>query len=213
MEFSFFLRGFVLGFSIAAPVGPIGILCIRNTLTRGLAIGFVSGLGAATADGFYGSVAGFGLSLITDFLVAHSIWLRLMGGAFLCYLGVTTFLAKSKLNNWSEVEGESHSVLRASLWSAYLSTLFLTITNPLTILAFATMFAGLGLVQTGGNTGNAIALVCGVFLGSATWWFILSYGVSLFRHKFNPHILRWVNRLAGIMIVAFGLVALLSVWR
>src|SRR6478735_6371119 len=93
MDLGFFLKGLVLGFSIAAPVGPIGVLCIRRSLAEGRVVGFVSGLGAATADAFYGAVAAFGLTFISALLVSQQLWLRAIGGAFLCYLGVKTFLA------------------------------------------------------------------------------------------------------------------------
>lgn len=213
MDFSFFLRGFILGFSIAAPVGPIGILCIRSTLTKGRLVGLVSGLGAATADGIYGGIAAFGLTFIANFLMSYAVWLRLIGGLFLCYLGVTTFLAKpAKLEAVTESEKPTKFADYSPILRAYGSTFLLTLTNPITILAFATVFAGLGLANTGGNYVSAAILVLGVFAGSAAWWLLLSSGINLFRRKFDTTGLRWVNRVAGIMIVAFGVVALLS-WR
>ncbi len=203
MEASFFLRGLVIGFSIAAPVGPIGVLCIRRTLVDGRLAGLVSGLGAATADAFYGSLAGFGLTLVSNFLVSQQRWLRLVGGLFLLYLGVKTFL--------SAPSDQSNLVVKTGsrgLWSAYLSTLLLTLTNPLTILSFAAIFAGLGLVETGGDALAAGILVLGVFCGSAAWWLLLSNGISLLRKRVTGEMLRWVNRIAGVMILGFGVVAL-----
>jgi threonine/homoserine/homoserine lactone efflux protein len=201
MDIGFFLRGLAIGFSIAAPVGPIGVLCIRRTLADGRASGLVSGLGAATADALYGCVAGFGLTFISNTLISQQVWLRLIGGAFLCYLGLKTFLARS---------AEQAATAKAnSLVAAYVSTLFLTLTNPMTILSFAAIFAGLG--GASGNYVSALVLVLGVFVGSALWWLTLSTGVSLFRTKFTPHGLRWVNRVSGLVITTFGLFALLSV--
>lgn len=204
MDISFLFRGLVIGFSIAAPAGPIGVLCIRRTLTEGRASGLVSGLGAATADAVYGSIAGFGLTLISGFLVDQQTWLRLIGGAFLCSLGIRTLLA-------APAEGAA-SVKGNGLVGAYASTLFLTLTNPLTILSFAAIFAGLGLASTSGNYVSAATLVLGVFVGSAAWWLLLSGGVSLLRSRFDARAMRWVNRISGGIITIFGVLALLS-WR
>jgi len=202
MSIAFFLRGLLIGFSIAAPVGPIGVLCIRRTLAEGRAAGLISGLGAATADALYGCVAGFGLTFISGILIQQQTALRLVGGAFLVYLGIRTFLARP---------AEQPASARGSgLLSAYASTFLLTLTNPLTILSFAAVFAGLGLASAGGNYGSAAMLVLGVFRGSALWWCLLSGGVSLFRARLNLRALRWVNRLSGVVIAGFGIAALLS---
>lgn len=202
MDFGFFFRGLLLGFSIAAPVGPIGVLCIRRTLSDGRAIGFVTGLGAATADSIYGFVAAFSLTFISDLLISQQMWIKLIGGIFLCYLGVKTFL--------SEPANRAARVGGTGLAGAYGSTLFLTLTNPTTILSFVAVMAGLGLGNTGGNYLAAAVLVVGVFFGSALWWLLLSGGVNLFRSKFDVHALRWVNRLSGLIILAFGALALFS---
>lgn len=200
MDLTFLFRGLLIGFSIAAPVGPIGVLCIRRTLADGRAAGLVSGLGAATADALYGCVAGFGLTLIANFLVAQQWWLGLIGGLFLCYLGVKTFLSKPA-DQAAHAKG-------TGLLGAYASTFFLTVTNPITILSFAAVFAGLGLANTRGNYGTAAVLVLGVFLGSAIWWLLLSGGVSLLRERFTTTALQWVNRISGVIIIGFGLFAL-----
>lgn len=202
VDIGFFLRGLIVGFSIAAPVGPIGVLCIRRALAEGHASGFVSGLGAATADAIYGCVAGFGLTIISSLLITQQGWLRLIGGAFLCYLGLKTFLARPA--------EEAASAKGSGLLGAYASTLFLTLTNPMTILSFAAIFAGLGAASAGGNYLSAGVLVLGVFIGSALWWLILSSGVGVFRTKFSPQGLRWINRVSGVIITGFGLFALLS---
>jgi threonine/homoserine/homoserine lactone efflux protein len=198
----FWLRGLLIGFSIAAPVGPIGVLCIRRTLADGRVYGLVSGLGAATADAFYGSVAGFGLTFISSLLIGQSFWLRLIGGAFLCYLGVRTFLARPAEKAAADKSN--------SLAGAYASTLFLTLTNPTTIFSFAAIFAGLGIASTAGNYLDAGLLVLGVFIGSALWWLTLSSVVSIFRAKFGARQLQWVNRISGIIILVFGVLALVS---
>jgi len=165
----------------------------------------VSGLGAATADAIYGCIAGFGLTFISSFLVSQQVWLRLIGGVFLCYLGLKTFLARPA--------EEAASAEGRGLIGAYVSTFLLTLTNPMTILSFAVIFAGLGLGSASGNYISAGLLVSGVFIGSALWWLMLSGGVGLLRTRFNLQGLRWVNRISGIIITGFGLIALLSVRR
>ena len=212
MNIGFLLRGLLIGLSIAAPVGPIGVLCIRRTLAGGRVYGLVSGLGAATADAFYGSVAGFGLTFLSSFLIEQRFWLRLIGGLFLCYLGVKTLLAQPA-EQAAAAKGNGLAEARKRFGpnaGAYASTLLLTLTNPTTILSFAAIFAGLGLASVSGSYLSSGLLVLGVFLGSALWWVLLSGGVSLFREKLGTRQLRWVNRLSGLTILAFGVLALLS---
>jgi threonine/homoserine/homoserine lactone efflux protein len=196
------LKGVVLGFSIAAPLGPIGVLCIRRTLADGRATGFVSGLGAATADTFYGGVAAFGLTAISGLLTQQQGIIRLVGGVFLLYLGLRTLLAKPAT--------QAASVRRGGLLGAYGSTVILTLTNPTTILSFIAIFAGLGVASGAGGFGSAGLLVLGVCCGSALWWLILSSGVSLVRARITPRVLRWVNIVSGTLLIGFGLLALLS---
>ena len=203
MELHFLWKGLVIGFGIAAPVGPVGVLCIRRTLAQGRLVGLLSGLGAATADAVYGAMAGFGLTVVAAFLLQQQFWLRLLGGLFLMYLGGKAFLATPA----AAAPGGKNGGLLA----AYTSTFLLTLTNPATILSFAAIFAGAGLASTAGNYGQAIVLVMGVFAGSALWWLLLSGGVSLFRAKLTPNRLRWVNRLAGVVIGGFGLFILAGV--
>ncbi len=201
----FLIRGMIFGLSIAAPVGPIGVLCIRRTLADGRLAGFVSGLGTATADACYGAIAAFGLTFVTTFLVDQQFWLRLIGGSFLCYLGATTFLSRPA--------ERSAAMGRSGLRNIYFTTFGLTLTNPLTILTFAAIFAGIGVGELNGAYGSASLLVLGVFLGSALWWLVLSSGMGLMRTKLTPARLVWVNRLSGLVIAAFGVVALLSIVR
>nr|WP_262679198.1 LysE family transporter [Paenibacillus sp. J5C2022] len=193
------MKGIVIGLSIAAPVGPIGVLVIRRTLTQGKIYGILSGLGAASADAVYGLIAGFGLSIVTQFLIGHRLWLQLVGGLFLCYLGIRTWMSSA-----SEQPAKAQS---GHLFGAFLSVFFLTLTNPVTILAFAGIFAGLGFAQS--NTDSALTLVFGVFLGSALWWLVLSLLVGSFNRALNQGRLLWINRISGIVILLFGVYALL----
>ncbi len=203
METTFFLKGLILGFIIAAPVGPIGILCARRTLTHGRRAGFFSGMGAATADAIYGFIAAFGLTYISDFLIGHQALLRIVGGTVLCIIGFRTLVA---------APGETSVAPKTALRFAgmYTSTFFLTLTNPMTIFSFAAVFAGFGLAGARGSLLSAGVLILGVFLGSGIWWLFLVGVVSLFRRRFKQHELLWINRIAGLVIAGSGVLALLS---
>jgi threonine/homoserine/homoserine lactone efflux protein len=200
-EFYFLLKGLLIGFAIAAPVGPIGVLCIRRTLADGRLVGFLSGLGAATADMFYGAVAVFGLTAVQDILVGQQFRLHLLGGLFLLYLGARTFFNKP-------AEKAALTDSKRGLFSAYLSTLGLTLTNPATIISFTVIFAGIFPASSIVRGLSSVALVLGVFLGSAAWWLTLSGTVGFFRERFTPAWMTWVNRLAGVIIFGFGAWAL-----
>ena len=196
MDVSFFLRGIIIGFAIAAPVGPIGVLCIQRTLNRGMSFGFVSGLGAATADACYGIIAAFSVAAVFNFLNAQKVWFSLAGGLYLGYLGIKAF--RTVPENRIET---SNGMGRLS---AYLSIFVLTLTNPMTIFAFAAVFAGFGFGNTEGNYLNAVILVIGVFAGSAMWWLTLSGITGLIRHKFSATHLAWINRVSGVVILGFA---------
>lgn len=205
MDAGVFARGLLLGFAIAAPVGPIGVLCIRRTLADGRAAGLLSGLGAATADALYGAVAALGLAVVTNLLVGQQWWLRLLGGLFLCYLGGKTALSRPPAATTARPPRGAGPV------GMYPSTFLLTLTNPLTILSFAGVFAGMGPAtsQRAGYAGTAL-LIAGVFAGSALWWLLLSALVGLARGRLTPRSLGWVNRASGLIIVGFGVLALAS---
>jgi threonine/homoserine/homoserine lactone efflux protein len=193
-----FLTGLLIGISIAAPVGPIGVLCIRRTLAHGTMTGLASGLGAATADAAYGCVAAFGLTAVSGFLVRQQMALGIVGGGFLCYLGIRTFCSRPAAG--SATPGG------AGLLSAYASTVLLTLANPATILSFAAVFAGLGLGRSA-DYGSAVRTVAGVFLGSACWWVILSGGVGMVRSRVADSWMRAINRVSGAVLFGFGLAA------
>jgi threonine/homoserine/homoserine lactone efflux protein len=194
------LRGALIGFCLAAPVGPIGLLCIQRTLQNGRSYGLVTGLGAATADALYGVAAGFGLAAAQRFLVAHAFTLRLAGGAFLLCLGMQALLQKAPPHSEAAPAG--------GRLSAYGTTLALTLSNPMTILSFAAMISG--SLPPSMHSPAALALfVLGVFLGSASWWLMLSGLVGAFRALLMAR-LRWVNVAAGLAIVAFAVASLWS---
>jgi threonine/homoserine/homoserine lactone efflux protein len=204
MDPGFFIRGLLIGLSIAATVGPMSFLCIQHTLNRGQPYGLVSGLGIATADGVYGSIAAFGITVLTHFLVSEQIWIRLIGGLFLVYLGIKTVLTKP---------AERAAVLKTKTngyFGAYASTFLLTLTNPLTILSFTAIFAGIGVGSASKSIFSATAVVIGVFAGSTIWWIILTSGISLLRKTITPVWLLWINRISGSMITLFGMLALFT---
>ena len=191
-----FLKGLAFGFLLAATVGPMWILCFRRTLAHGRLFGFVSGMGVATADALYGSMAAFGLTAVSGFLLAQKFWLAAIGGAFLCWLGVKTLL--------SHPGDRPADVPAGSLAVAYTSTFALTLTNPATILAFVAIFAGLGLAAST-SYAEAALVVLGVVIGSAFWWTVLALGAGWLRKRAGPRLLRTINIVAGVSILAFGI--------
>jgi threonine/homoserine/homoserine lactone efflux protein len=197
------LRGFALGFAIAASPGPIFFLCLRRTLLRGRLIGLASGLGVATADGFYAALAAFGVGAVTSVLVGERRWLALAGGIALVVLGLRTVVDRP-----APAEA-APSTDRSGLGWAYLSTLGLTITNPATILSFAALVATLGIGLSGGYLRPSL-LVLGVFVGSATWWGVLAGLVAGLRTRVTPKLVRGISTLSGLAIVALGVLAILS---
>ncbi|HEV7665986.1 MAG TPA: LysE family transporter [Chloroflexota bacterium] len=203
MDLSLAVRGFILGCSVAAVVGPIALLCLRRTLTGGFLVGFLSGLGAATADASYAAIGGSGISAAAALLVEQRLWLRLLGGLFLIHLAVRTLRA---------VPAQSAAVVPAApglqLLAAYTSTLALTISNPMTILSFGAIFAGMGLGALGADSPmSALLLVGGVFVGSTAWWLILAAVAARLRSAFTPRRLRLVNIGSGLLFLGFGVQA------
>ncbi len=195
------LKGLLIGAAIAMPVGPICMLIIRRSLAQGFAAGAATGLGAASADGFYGAVAGFGLASVASFLVTAHTPLRAIGGLALILIGLLSFRDSPR---------EAGSAAFAqSLPAAYLSALLLTLANPLTIISFAAVFAGLGIVETAGSYKAAAIFVAAIFIGSALWQLLVSASVALVRTRLTPSMMRWINRVSGLLLIGFGLFA----WR
>lgn len=200
---SFLLKGAIIGFCVAAPVGPIGVLCIRRTLQFGRWSGLFTGLGAALAGAFYGGIGAFGLTFVSESLIAHQLWLKLIGGLFLIYLGVKTFLTKS---------AKKHStVSHKTLLNDFISTFFLTLTNPMTIISYLAIFTGFGVSNMPRQYSHSSWLVLGIFLGATFWWMILSEGITFFREKVSQKAMLWINRIAGCIIAIFGIAALISI--
>lgn len=201
MELIYFFKGLIIGFLMAVPIGPVGILTIRKTLSEGHSRGMIIGLGAATADAFYGSMAAFGLTFISDAIHQQQFWFRLIGGGVLVFFGIRTFLRKKKQ---AAVATDTSGLVRS-----FFSACFLVLTNPVTIFAFIAVFAAFGL----GNKLDLVSasiLVSGVFAGSYLWFLTLSYIATIFRKKLDSDGMRWVNIIAGILIILSGIAALIS---
>lgn len=202
MEVSLFLKGFVIGLMVAVPVGPIGLLCVNRTLHKGPAYGLVSGLGVATADAISAGIVALGLTLVSTFLIDQQTWLRLIGGLFLCYVGVSIVL--------THPHEQSNSAKENNLLRAYASTFLLTLTNPLTVLSFVAIYAAWGIEDLTGHYLASAILTAGVFCGSGSWWVVLSSSMPAVQLMFSHSGLRWVHRISGAIIAGFGFIVLLS---
>jgi threonine/homoserine/homoserine lactone efflux protein len=193
----FLLKGIAVGIVIAVPVGPVGVMCVRRTIFQGKRAGFVSGLGAATADALFGLIAAFGLTFVSDWLIGYHQWLRVAGGCYLLYLGGSALLAEPEAKQSSGRDAEG-------LLRDFLSTFAVTLTNPITILVFLGIFSAIGLGGEDATFARAAILVLGVWLGSLLWWLTLTFGLgSLFR-SFEAHHLKWINRTSGTILFLSG---------
>src|SRR5262245_26662594 len=199
MDATFLARGLAVGFTVAAAVGPISLLVIRRTLAHGRVYGLASGSGVALADASYGGIAAFGLTAVTAVLVGAKVPLGLIGGGFLIWLAIRMILAPAPSRE-AEVQE------RPGLAGAFLSIYGLTMTNPLTILSFLGIFSCLGLA--GGSGIEAALLTVGVFLGSASWWVLLTAVIGRIRHRLTPTVMLWINRVCGAILFGFGLAAI-----
>jgi threonine/homoserine/homoserine lactone efflux protein len=190
------LRGLAAGLIIAAPVGPVNVLCIQRTLEKGWRSGLLSGVGAALADTMYGGIAGFGISLVIDFLIREEFWFRLIGGIVLMGIGVLYYLRKPASLGEHATGSSSHSDL--------VTTFLLTTTNPTTILSFLVVLATLGLGSQRPLWQTSL-LVGGIFCGSMAWWLVLTGGINMIRDRIGDSTMAWMNRIGGMAIGAFGL--------
>ena len=202
MEPIIFLKGLIIGFAMAVPIGPIGVLCIRKTLAEGHSRGLIIGLGGATADSLLAGIAAFGLTFISDVIATQHFWLSVAGGVLLLYLGIRTYRARRK-----------DVVIpfdRKGFLGSYVPAFLLALTNPVTIFAFVAVFAAFGLGHKLVII-SACILVLGVFIGSCLWFLTLGYIATIFRKRLDSGGLRWVNRIAGILIIMSGVAAFVSV--
>ena len=190
------ITGLVLGFSIAAPIGPMGVLCIQRTLLLGQRAGLVTGLGAATVEALYAGVAALGLDGLADVLATHRIGLLVLSAAIFAGLGAQSLLARPCL--------ESGAGRRQALWAVYASTVAVALPSPMTLLPYAALCVTWAATGLSGPPLSTTSLVAGVFIGSMLWWVLLSTGVDRLRGRLLPHGLPWINRVSGVLIVAMG---------
>jgi threonine/homoserine/homoserine lactone efflux protein len=191
-----FVRGLLAGLFIAAPVGPVNVLCISRTLAKGWRSGLLSGLGAATADTLYGCIAGFSITFVIQFLLREEFWIRLIGGILLVLIGVFYYFKQPQSLSAQKQEADE---------SDYVSTLLLTLTNPTTVLSFLAILATLGMKEDKASW-LTLLLVVGIFCGSMLWWIILVSVVNRLRDRIDDHAMLWMNRVAGVAIGGFGVV-------
>ena len=201
MQSFLFLRGLAIGFALAAPLGPVGVLCVRRALADGRHAAFIAGLGAAVADTFFGAVAGLGLTVISSFLMSHQASIRLFGGGFLIVLGIRGVRSRACL--------EAESRCGPGLIKDFVSTFLITLSNPATIMAALGVFAALGAIGLN-NPAAAGTLVLGVFTGSSLWWLLLSAAAGAVRSRFSPQWLRLLNRGSGLVLALTGVVILVA---
>lgn len=206
MLLEYIWKGIVVGLSASIPLGPIGVLCIQRTLNKGRVSGFVSGLGAAAADGLFAIIAGFGISIIIDSVVEYQLYLKAVGGIILFVMGIRLLYANPAIDLRRQLKKK-----KKGLFGDFLSIFILTISNPIGVFVFIAVFAGFNLVVKD-STASVLVLVAGVLLGAALWWFALSGFVSLFRHKFRLRKLLLVNRIAGVLVIVFGLLVIVSIF-
>jgi threonine/homoserine/homoserine lactone efflux protein len=200
MDAIVFLKGLLIGFAMAVPIGPIGVLCIRKTLTDGHSSGLTIGLGGATADLLYGSIAAFGVTFVSNVIASQEFWVHVIGGGLLLFLGVRTLRARRR-DPVLPFDGKG--------LGAYASAFLLALTNPVTILAFVAVFAAFGLGYRL-NILTASILVTGIFGGSCLWFVTLGFVATFFRKKLNRGGLRWVNRVSGGLIILSGVIAFVA---
>ncbi len=196
-----FVKGLIVGFCLAAPVGPIAAICVQRTISKRLVSGILSGMGAAVADAVYGAIAAFGANIIAEFIIAERSWLQRIGGAILILLGL-------RLIFFTRVEERKNGVTNRGLFGDFFSTFVLTLTNPMTFVAFAAIFTTMGIGAVRGHSILTAELVGGVFVGSALWWLILSSASFLLRNHFDFRKLAVINKATGVFVIAVGVLYL-----
>lgn len=206
MQVDFIIKGIIVGFLASVPLGPVGVLCIQRTINKGRVSGIFSGMGAATVDAFFAMVAAFGLTFIITFIEEQHFYIQLIGGAVLILLGVNIF----RTNPIKQIR--RHRRKKNKLIEDYFSVLLLTLSNPLAIFLFVAAFAGIGMVSADDKAIKSWLIVAGVFAGAMIWWFTLTFLINIFRKKFRLKQLWWINKIAGLAIIVFGVAAMLSVF-
>lgn len=192
-------KGILIGLSASIPLGPIGVLCIQRTLNKGRRSGFISGLGAAAADGFYAVIAGFSVSIIINYLTEYQLYIRIVGSIILFIMGYNLMTTNPAVQLRKQLKKK-----RKGLFGDFISIFALTLSNPVTVFVFVAVFAGFNVVDKESATTSVLILIAGILIGASSWWFTLSSIVSIFKEKFKLRRLLIINRIAGILVIAFG---------
>ena len=206
MEIDFLIKGIIVGFLASIPLGPVGVLCIQRTINKGRTSGLFSGMGAATVDAFFALVAALGLTFIINFIEEQQFYIQMIGGGVLIFLGTRIF----NTNPIQQIR--RHRKKKNKLIEDFISVFFLTLSNPLAIFLFVAAFAGIGVVTSKDSSVKSSLIIAGVFIGATIWWASLTFFVDLFRKKFRLKQLWWINKIAGVLIIVFGIAAMLSVF-
>ncbi len=204
MDLLFVIKGLLIGISVSAPLGPIGVLCIQRTLNKGFKSGFVSGSGAASADIIYAIIAGFSITFISDFLIENQTYIRIIGGAFLILVGIRISISNpAKQIRKLRVKGNNY-------YKDYITSFLITVSNPITILAFGAFFTAFNMIDKAVSNFHIFIMIIAVFTGSLIWWLSLIGLVTIFKKRIRLRNLLWINRITGILIVLFALFVIIS---
>ncbi len=207
MILTLFIKGIIVGLLASIPLGPIGVICIQRTINKGKLSGFLSGMGAASADTIFAAIAGFSLTFIISFIEERQVVFQAIGGIIVFALGVKIFYT----NPIKQLR--RHKRKKNSLLEDYLSVLLVTITNPLAVFLFIALFASLGVVTEGTNFLLSLVATSGVFIGAILWWYTLTSLVDIFRSRFRLKQLWWINKISGAAIFIIGAVAIIGLIR
>jgi len=194
----------LIGISVSAPLGPIGVLCIQRTLNKGFKSGFISGIGAASADIIYAIIAGFSITYISDFLIEYQTYIRIIGGAFLILVGIRISISNpAKQVRKLRIKGNNY-------YKDYITSFLITVSNPITILAFGAFFATFNMIDKNAGNFPIVIMIITVFGGALLWWVSLISVVTVFKSKIRLRNLLWINRITGVLIVLFAIFVIIS---
>ncbi len=204
MDISFIIQGITIGILVSVPVGPVAVLAIQRSLNKGFKSGFITGIGAASADIIYAVIAGFGITFISDFLIDNQIYIRIVGGLFLIFIGFKIFSS----NPAKQIR--KHRTKGNNYFKDFLTSFFVTVSNPLTILAFGAIFASFNMVDKESGFISIFVLIITVFSGALLWWVALTAITTIFKNKIRLRNILWINRITGMLIILFAILLIIS---
>jgi len=204
----YIINGFLIGLLASMPVGAIAVMSVQRTMNNGLWAGFTIGMGAGFGDLVYAAVAGFGITIIIDFLVANRIWLTLIGGLFLLYIGYKIFTSDTV----KQFRTRNKQISKLKMANDFVSSFFLALSNPVTILGFTGFFASTGIISENTTHLNILVMLIAVFVGATSWWFGISMVVNFFKKKITLRRIIMVNRVTGIIIILLGIAVIIGIF-